>query len=227
MLSDNIMKNSLHIVSILSILILFTSFNSDKSAIWKLEKSKNGIKVYSNIPEGESLKQIKTYTIVKSSLSSLIAILLDVPNYPSWIYNCSEGRIVKKINEFELIYYSISDVPWPIQNRDLVLHNKIHQNKKTKVVYSTSTPKLNLIPKIKGMVRIEDMYGEWKFSPLKNGFVLIEYNLKIDVGGKVPPWVINLFIEKGPYQSVLYYKETLKLEKYKNAELDFIVEPNN
>lgn len=219
------MKNSLHIVSILFILILFTSFNSDKTAIWKLEKNKNGIKVYSHIPEGESLKQIKTYTIVKSSLSSLISILLDVPNYPSWIYNCSEGRIVKKINEFELIYYSISDVPWPIANRDLVLHNKIHQNKKTKVVYSTSTPKLNLIPKIKGMVRIEDMFGEWKFSPLKNGYVLIEYNLKIDVGGRVPYWVINLFIEKGPYQSVLHYKEALNLKKYKNAKLDFIDEP--
>ena len=181
--------------------------------------------VYSCIPEGESLKQIKVYTTVKASFSTLLSVLMDVPNYPNWIYNCSESKMIKKKNQKEMTYYSISVAPWPIHDRDLVLKNKVYQEKDTKILYSISTPRLNLVPKKEGMVRIEEMYGKWKFTPLKSGYILIEYNLKIDVGGSVPDWVINLFIDNGPYQTMIKYKECLDLKKYKDAKIDFIIEP--
>ena len=55
----------------------------------------------------------------------------------------------------------------------------------------------------------------------------IEYFLKLDVGGNVPDWIVNLFIENGPHQSMLLFTESLQNEPYKNAKLDFINEPKN
>ena len=202
--------------------ILLTSFNVDKLSDWKLERNKNGIKVYSYVPPGETLKHIKMFTTVNTNLSSLVSVLTDVTHYTDWIYNCSEARIVEQINQQELIYYSISDVPWPILNRDIVLHNKIHQHKKSLEVYSITTPVDNKVSKKKGFVRITAIKSQWTFTPLKNGYVLIEYYLKIHPGGKVPPWVNNMFISYGPYQSMLNFKEALKLERHKNAKFSFI-----
>ena len=71
------------------------------------------------------------------------------------------------------------------------------------------------------------MYGKWTITPIKNGNVFIEYFIKVDVGGNVPNWIVNLFIEDGPYQSILHFKENLVLESYKNAKLSFIDEPEN
>jgi len=120
--------------------VLLTSFNTNvKSSDWKLEKNKNGIKVYSYAAKGESLKQVKSNFTIKASLSCLLAVISDVPHYTDWISNCSKATLLKKISPTEQLYYSISDVPWPISNRDLVMKNKIHQNKKTKVVYSISS----------------------------------------------------------------------------------------
>jgi hypothetical protein len=221
------MKKIFYLCFLLFIFTLFTGFNSGKEKKWKLEKYKNGIKIFSNVPEGETIKQVKAFTTVNSSLSTIISVLIDVPNYTQWIYNCSESNCLKKINNYSMIYYSVSDVPWPLYNRDLVLKNTVSQNKKTKVIYSISTPVVNVVPKKKGMIRIENMYGKWTITPKENGIVLLEYFLKLDVGGNVPDWIVNLFIENGPYQSMLHFKENLSLIKYKNAKLDFIVEPEN
>ncbi len=221
------MKTIFYIISIFTFLIVATSFDADDTAKWKLEKDKNGIKIYSNVPAGETLKQVKVYTTVHASLSSIVFLLIDVPNYPNWIYNCSGSNCLKKINKREMIYYSVAHVPWPLDNRDIVLKNEVSQNEKTKIVYSISTPLLNIVPKKKGMIRIDDMYGKWTITPIKNGNVFIEYFIKVDVGGNVPNWIVNLFIEDGPYQSILHFKENLVLESYKNAKLSFIDEPEN
>ena len=108
-----------------------------------------------------------------------------------------------------------------------MLQNEVSQNKKTKVVYSISTPLSNVIPKKQGMVRIENMYGKWTLTPKKDGDVLIEYYLKLDVGGNVPDWIVNLFIENGPYQSMVHFTESLTLATYENAKLSFIDEPED
>ena len=203
---------------------LLTSFNYKKNIKWKLEKNKNGIKVYSYIAKGESLKQIKMNTVVTSDLTPLISVLVDVGHYTDWIYNCAESRIIKKVSKTETIYYSVSDAPWPIDNRDMVLINKIYQDEKSKVVYSTTGISSYKVSKKKNMVRIPSMHGKWKFTPLKNGNIYIEYFLKIDIGGKVPAWVTNMFIAYGPYQSMVKYKKAIQLKRHKSAHFDFIKE---
>ena len=74
------------------------------------------------------------------------------------------------------------------------------------------------------MVRITDMQGEWKFTPIQDGIVTIEYSLRLDPAGSVPDWITNLFIDNGPYHSMLKFKEMLKLERHQKATFKFIDE---
>ncbi len=213
-------------ITFIFLAIFLTSFVTDKPEKWKLEKNKNGVKVYSYIPKGESLKEIKMNTVVKTSLSAVVSVLQNVSDYTDWIYNCTTSKTIKKNNKSETIYYSVSDAPWPIDNRDMVLINKIHQDKKSKIVYSITGISSYYIPKNKNMVRIPKMKGIWKFTPLKNGYVNIEYLLKVDIGGKVPNWVTNMFITYGPYQSMRGFIKALNHERHVKATYDFIEEPN-
>ena len=98
------MKKYIFFLFSLFTFLLFTSFGTDADKDWKLEKNKNGISVFSFVSEGETLKEIKTLTIVHSSIVAIVSVLLDVKNYPNWIYNCSESYYLKKINSYEMIY---------------------------------------------------------------------------------------------------------------------------
>ncbi len=208
-----------HIFIILSIITFLSPKSPDNK--WKLVKDKNGIKVYTYIPENSDLKEIRMESYTEAELSQAAAVLMDVESYSEWIYKCSHAKIVKRIKENEIIYYSITTAPWPILDRDLVVNNKIYQNSKG-VVFSQSDSKPKLLPAIAGRVRITDLFGLWKFTSLENGKIKIEYYIKVDPAGKLPAWVINMFITNGPYQTMVKFKEQLQKEKYKQTKIDFI-----
>ncbi|MCB0402386.1 MAG: hypothetical protein KDD41_09910 [Flavobacteriales bacterium] len=190
---------------------------------WKLEKDKNNIKVYSHIPEGSELKEIRMVSKANADLSHAVSVLMDVEGYSKWIYNCRSAKIVKHVKEREIIYYSVTAAPWPLIDRDLVVHNKIYQNPKTKAVFSQSMATTDVLAPVPGKIRITDLYGLWKFTPLGNGEIEIEYYIRVDPAGILPPWVVNMFISTGPYQSMLKFKEQLKKEEHQ-VKLDFIEE---
>lgn len=216
----NRLKNSIYCVLTL---LVFGSFNTNSSKIsWNLEKSKNGILVYSSIPEGHKLKQIKIKTTAKTTLSATIAVLKQVENYTLWIYNCNTSRLINQKNELEMSYYSETTTPWPLQNRDLVVYNIISQDKITKKVQSISTPLPNKVPEKENLVRITDFYGEWTFTPINKEEISIEYYLKIDPAGSVPAWMLNMFIDVGPYQTIEKFKQLIELPQYKKITFESI-----
>lgn len=203
-------------------LMSYTSLVPYNEGGWKLEKNKNGILVYTQMVENEEIKQIRMITTADAKLSTAIAVLTDVSNYKQWIYKCVYSKLVKQVSDHEMIYYSITDGPWPVIDRDLVLLNKIHQHPETKIVYSVTETKLDYIPEKEDYVRIKNMKGVWKFTPLKDGKIAIEYYLQVDPAGKLPPWVVNMFITTGPYQTMEKFKEMLGKDGYKGTTFDFI-----
>jgi len=215
--------------SFLLFIILITNSSFNNVIKWKLEKSKNGIQVFSFIPEGKALKQLKSHTIVKAEMSTILNILSDVDNYVNWIYKCAASKKIKSITKTEMVYYTQNDAPWPILDRELYVHNSFHQDKDTKIIYSTSVPLANSdqIPLKKGVVRVTQFEGKWKFTPLKNGEIAIDYYLKLDPAGSIPPWILNMTLEFGPYETLINFKNELKKEKYLHHNTMFIYEKSH
>lgn len=207
-------------LAIFTLLLFSFPNNSD----WKLEKSKNNIQVFSRIAEDSDLKEIRMTSSAEATLSQAVAVLMDVEGYSNWIYNCESAKVVKQLKDNEVLYYSITKAPWPVLDRDLVVHNQIYQKSDTKEVFSQSEAKAKLLPKINGRIRITNMFGLWKFTPKGNNKIEIEYYIKVDPAGSLPTWVVNMFIANGPYQSMLQFKQELQKEKYKTAKIDFITD---
>src|SRR5436305_406504 len=134
-----------------SIFLFFVFVSLHKSSFadstdWVLQKNENGITVYTRHAEGSHLKEVKVVNVVESSLSGLVALLLDVKNYPNWIYACSQASVLKDINKLEQYQYQVTDVPWPVSDRDVASHFKIEQDLTTKIVSVTNIGKPEYIP---------------------------------------------------------------------------------
>lgn len=205
-----------------SVFLLLSAFSYDDPANWTLKKDENGIKVYTRYPPGSNLKQVRVVNTVKSSLSAIVSLLLDTKNYPGWIYACSEAQTLKIINDREQYQYTVTNVPWPVSDRDVAAHFKVEQDSSTRIVSVNSTGIPDYIPDKEGRVRVQHFQSNYKLTPLDSGMVKVEFELYVDPGGSVPAWLINSNIVLAPYNTTVAM--ITQLPKYQSASYSFIKE---
>lgn len=212
-------------VFILIFFLSILSFSTKTTSDWELKKFENGISVYTRLAENSEYKELKAVFQLKTSLSSIIALLNDVESYPQWVYRCGTSKVLKKDSDKHLIRYQTIVAPWPIDNRDVAVEVNSYQDEKTKIVYQKVNASPDYAPKLKDHVRIREFRAVWTLKPLKNGIVEIEYELLVNPAGAIPAWIINMAIVDGPYETSLKMKTWLLREKYQNASFPFISNP--
>jgi hypothetical protein len=192
---------------------------------WKLKTDKDEVQVYIKAEENSSYKSVKTVTTMRTTLSAVSAILLDVLKTPDWVYGTKQCSLLKKESPTSLYYYAEMGMPWPVSNRDFVIRISLSQNPQTKVVTVIATNLPTYIPEKDGIVRIQRSSGRWTISPVGNGMVRVEYILQIDPGGSLPASIVNMFSYNGPFQSFKNLRVQVNKPEYAKAQLPFITEP--
>jgi len=189
---------------------------------WTLKEDKEGISVYTrNFPDSK-FKAIRVRCELAATLSQFVALILDVDAGTQWVYSTKSAVLLKMVSPSELYYYSEIEIPWPLTNRDFIAHLKVTQDPATRVVtiYGPTVP--GYLPVKKGIVRVARSEGLWVITPLAANRIKVEYTLKTDPGGSIPPWMVNLFATKGPLESFRNLKIQLIKPQYADAHLAFI-----
>ncbi|MFI5136171.1 MAG: START domain-containing protein, partial [Chitinophagales bacterium] len=200
----------------------FSSFSGVDSANWVQQKNENGIVVYTREISGSVIKEVRVVNYVKSSLSGMVALLLDTKNYTNWIYECTQSRPLKVVSAQEMYNYQVTNFPWPVSDRDLICNFKISQDSATKVVSFTKTGIPEYLPTQNPYVRIRNFESDYKLTPLPNDSVKVELQMKVDPGGDIPTWLINANIVMAPFKSTVAMIP--QIPKYQSASFSFIKE---
>lgn len=210
----------------LIILLSFSNTHSffGQSDYWALKKEECGIKVYLRSNEYSSFKELKSVVTLKTSLSSIVALLNDWESYPEWVYRCGKSSTIKRISDNEVIHYQTVVAPWPVDSRDFVVHVKLTQDPITKTITIVSTSQPDYIPKTENFVRIRDFRAFWTLIPKLDGTVEVTYQLMVDPGGYVPAWLVNLAVVEGPYETKVNLKKWVMKDKYQKAVISYIKE---
>ncbi|MDA3820635.1 MAG: hypothetical protein PF590_09270 [Candidatus Delongbacteria bacterium] len=179
-------------------LAFFVLENLYAQSEWELQKETDEIKVYFKQSDAE------TYCVkVETSFPVHYQLLIDevfqnITEYPEWIYRCAEAKWLDK-NEDYRILYTVSSIPWPFQDRDVVtkmLHPKIKG--KIIILHSYSVP--DYIPDKANLKRQEFSEVCWYLTPGENN-VQITYHLTIKVTENIPDFILKMVACKGPYES--------------------------
>jgi len=193
-------------------LVLFSSFAS--AAIgqdnWKLSKEKDGIKVYQSAVKHSRYKNIKAECTLEGTYDKLMAILNDVANQKNWVYNNVSSSILKRISTGEFYYYSETDLPWPMSNRDAIIHLKMNKDSLNRFLKISAVSVPGYAPEKSGMVRVPRSDISWYVTMPSATTFSIVYIFEAEPGGSLPAWVVNMFTDKGPYESFKKLSELLK-----------------
>ena len=187
---------------------------------WLLKNDKDNVQVY--YKKTEDVQEIKLVTSLQTTLSGLVHLLSEVENYPTWGYKVMESRLLKRISDTEMFYYTRLDFPWPLADRDLIMHTTLKQDPATHRIIATSTAVPDYVAPVPDVVRITSARTQWTLVPGNNGWVYVEYYLHSNPGGNIPDWVVNMAVDVGPRETIKSLRTLLPQTRYQAARLEFI-----
>lgn len=190
-----------NLVSAIVILnFLLANVNAQESG-WQIAKEKDGIAIYTRELAGAEVKEFKALTEINTEMEFLVDMVLDVKEYARWMDNIESAEVIKKLTNNEFYVYSLIDIPWPINDRDLVTLNQVEREGKAKVKISLQSVE-GFVPVKDDVIRMPKANGFWEFTLVGNGKIGVVYQFLGDPGGSVPDWLVNMFLVDGPFKSL-------------------------
>jgi len=187
------------------VILFFACFFFTSSVLgqykWKLSRQKDGISVYESVVANSDYKSIKVECTLEGTYDKLITILSNVSHQKDWVYNNKTSYILKRISANEFYYYTETSIPWPMSNRDAVVHFKINRDSLDRFLKITATGEPNYIPEKSGKVRVPKSLINWYVTMPTSKTISIVYTFEAEPGGSLPAWLVNMFADKGPYES--------------------------
>lgn len=197
-------------IALFLIAMLAGSNPSVSQTNWKLAKNKDGITIYEGKTPGSSFKSIKVECTLEGTYDQLISVLSNVSQHKQWVYNNKSASLLKSVSPSEFYYYTETSLPWPINNRDAVMHTTIKKDSLNRFLRVHSVSDAGYSPQRDGKVRVKHSKVAWYVTMPTATTLHVIYTLEADPGGSVPAWLVNSFVEKGPYESFKKLKALLK-----------------
>ena len=188
---------------------------------WKLERDKEGIKIYSSYYPGSKIKALKVVCVVEATLCQLAAVMLDIKNQDEWFYH-TKSSMLKEVSKTELYYHAELTFPFPISNRDFIEHIVLSQDTVTRVLTMTVQNLPDFIPAQKDFVRVLHSECKWVVTPLAKKSLQVEFTLFADPAGSIPIWLVNAMSYYGPFETFKKLKSQLLKPEYQNVSFAFI-----
>jgi hypothetical protein len=203
------MSNNQFRLPFMFFLIMVLSYSMAAQS-WNFIKDKDGIKIYTRIEEGKSLKAYKGVTDISAPAEKVFSLLEDVNNTDWWDKNLTQIKVLLYEKYKRAQYYLVYDLPWPVTDRDLCVDVAVKFDPATGSGTIEAVPLPGVVPENSDMVRIREYRQTWtvKSAGKEKAHVVLEGY--IDPAGSIPDWISNMLIVDSPLKIINGVKQRLE-----------------
>ena len=200
--------------------------NDEANQSSKLILDKNNIKIWSYKVPKSPLSGFVATTTVKSTLSGLVSLITDTQNANRWLYRTSRIDVLARDDGQQFFTIRvITDVPWPLTDREALVDVRITQDKTGRVrIDSNESVSASKYPVADCCLRMPMVKGYWLFKPVGNGMVEVTMSGHADPGGMIPKGLVNFLIQEHPYNTLQGLRRVIGDTTYQKAQYPHIVE---
>ena len=187
-------------------LLMFTSLETFSQSPWKIDKGKDGIRVYTRVEKSSDFKSFKAVMLTDASKDEIIELVRRADSYVKWYGYTKTAEVLKQEKGIQYNYVE-TIFPWPYDNRDMVYRMSIDTS-------DLSATKISLvgipdyIPERKGVIRMQKADGYILLKPLNVG-TEITYVFHSEPGN-IPAWLANNSIAELPFKTLSGLRTMLK-----------------
>jgi hypothetical protein len=179
---------------------------------WVERLNKNEIEVQTKKTPLSDVDSFRAITVVNAPLKQVLSLVEDHKQSSLWIKYCKEEEILAVINSSTWIKRTLTDMPWPLTDRDSISKNvkTISEDGKTVSIHFDSIA--NYYPVKKEFVRIELLSGYWKLESIDEYKTKVTYEVLTDPKN-LPAVLVNSGVVEQPYETLRNLKNLLKKRK--------------
>jgi len=168
---------------------------------WKLERDRQGIKVFTRKNPKYTMKDSRAEVVLKGSADEIISEFKKVNNHKNWMHRIATSELIKKVSDNEFYVYYVAAAPWPVSDRDLVVHYVIKKDAKGNYTINASG-KPDMLPEKEDRVRIKNLSSVWDLTVVTNETTKLVYTNSSEPGGNIPEWLTNSGSTDTPYETL-------------------------
>ncbi|MDN6318581.1 MAG: START domain-containing protein [Marinobacter sp.] len=191
---------------------------AEDSKAWSLREESGETRIYTMDQDDSSFQVFKAETLLDAPIEAVMAVMVDPTSCMEWVLNCSESYGVGKGDFNDRYAYSVSDMPWPVTDRDYVLHIRTKGNQTSGEI----TMKMSATPgkraKNSNRVRVDRSSTLYRLIP-EGGKTRMIWLQHTDPNGSLPGWLVNTLLVDIPMKSMEELEKLSGLERYQDFKL--------
>jgi len=190
----------------------------EKAEGWSLRKETGNIRVFTIDQPGSDFQAFKAEAVLDVPIENLMAVMINPQSCVQWVHNCSESYAFGDGDFHDRYAYSVNDMPWPVTDRDYVLHIRTRGEERDGEVVMD----LNAIPDQRdeedGHIRVDKSDTLYRFIPEgeQTRMIWVQHT---EPNGSIPGWLVNTLLVDIPIRSIEQLERVAQWERYQNHEL--------
>ena len=148
--------------------------------------------------------------IVQASIEVVNSHMSALEDQTKWMYDRKLTRVLDRPDDRSSIVYSITNAPWPVKDRDVVISFAYSENNTEDFTRIDVVNVDGYYPVDKDMVRVPYLKGYWELTRLDDNSTKIVFMNAATPGGDIPDWLADSFVLDMPYHSLNNFRDLLK-----------------
>ncbi len=185
---------------------------SGSSDQWEEVRNNNGVITYVRWiqkSDGTKTRERKGDFQADCSLNKILEVLTDPEATKEWMSGVTECYLLSKSNPTQWYTYTLYDIPWPFNNRDLVSAFSMVNNPANKTAIIKIESRANHIPSKKGIERLKEYNAIWTITETAPQKVHIVFSARSDTPPMFPRYIQDPVIEKIFHNNLVRLKDLL------------------
>src|SRR5699024_9588379 len=215
---------------LLALVILWPSLATAEAqeSSWELIADRNDIIVHKKLNPVSGLAAFRGSTVIKESDPyAFVALMNDFDNYPRWLHFVSKADELERVTPLLRYLRFQTLLPWPLKNREALLKATVTQQPpqdkdQYDLVEILLTNEPDYLHPNASFIRFPHIQGVFSFKWLSEDEVAVTYELQLDPGGYIRPWLANILLRDAPYFTLERLRRLIKSPAYHGHTFDYI-----
>ena len=167
---------------------------------WALEQDEGSIQIYTRPVAGSPFLEVKATALIHAPIAHVAAVMGDGEGCSEWRAMCKSSEVLGTATDTERTIYMVLDMPWPVSDRDMVIHSVIDIDRANKTVSVQLEPASSEYPE-KDYVRATTA-GQYQIKALGEELSELTYIMHADLGGNLSADIINPRVTSSTYEDI-------------------------
>jgi hypothetical protein len=187
---------------------------------WKKIGESEGIAGYARPTTRSSIDEIRAVGIVEAPIAVVEAVMRDARMMPEYMFMCKEAEVIhtpEMKSERDILYiYNLTDMPFPVSDRDAVVRNVWSIDKSTGIIYSRAETVKTTYRQNKNIIRMPLSIIECTLIPEGEHKTKVIYQALGDPGGTLPSFLVNILTRDLGIKTIAGLRKVVTRDEFKN-----------